>query len=330
MYSRLRPWLFRVDPERAHAATIRLLQLIGAFPPIAAIVRRAFSAQKAESVEVFGLGFANHLGLAAGYDKDGSAWRGLACLGFGHIEIGTITPQPQSGNPKPRLFRLPEDQALVNRMGFPSRGAEFVLKRLHGMKPTQLILGVNLGINKTTPLEKAADDYRYLIDKFNPIADYLVINVSSPNTPGLRQLQGAISLDNLLKELAPLRKRPLLVKLSPDLNEQELDQALAVIIDNKIDGVIATNTTLSRPFLQSRHASESGGLSGAPLAALSRKSVDHIYARTQGKLPIIAAGGIMSPQDADAAINAGASLVQVFTGLIYRGPGLIKEILGTE
>lgn len=327
MYPRLRPLLFRTDPERAHAATLRLLQLVGALPPLAFLVRRMFYLSNIEPVNLFGLRFPNYVGLAAGYDKDGLAWRGLACLGFGHIEIGTVTPKPQPGNPKPRLFRLIEDNALVNRLGFPSRGADFVIKRLKGPRPKGLVVGVNLGKNKDTPLDQAANDYQYLVKKFNPLADYLVINVSSPNTPGLRQLQGAQALDQLLKALSADREKPLLVKLAPDLTAQQLDQALEVIIDNGIDGVIATNTTLSRPELISGQASETGGLSGAPLATLARKTIGYIYTHTHGKLPIIAAGGILNRYDAEAAINAGASLLQVFTGLIYRGPSLVREIL---
>lgn len=330
MYLQLRPWLYRADPERAHAATLSVLQLVGAIPPLAFLIRKLYALKNQEPVDLFGLRFPNKLGLAAGYDKDGLAWRGLACLGFGHIEIGTVTPRPQSGNPKPRLFRLVEDDALINRMGFPSRGADFVAKRLQTPRPKGLVLGVNLGVNKDTRLENAASDYETLISQFNSLADYLVINVSSPNTPGLRQLQAPDTLDDLLKALTPTKKKPLLVKIAPDLDERQLDQALEVILDNKIDGIIATNTALIRPNLKSRHASETGGLSGAPLAALSRKIIGHIFTRTQGKLPIIAAGGIMSRQDADAAIHAGASLIQIYTGLVYRGPGLVREILASE
>ena len=330
MYSRLRPLLFRIDPERAHAMTLRVLQLVGAFPPLSSLVRHIYSVPDKKTVELFGLRFPNQIGLAAGYDKDGLAWRGLACLGFGHIEIGTVTPKPQPGNPKPRLFRLIEDQALINRLGFPSRGAEFVAARLQDARPKGLVIGVNLGINKETPLEQALSDFQTLAEKFNPMADYLVINVSSPNTPGLRQLQGAQALDQLLKGLAAMRRKPLLVKIAPDLTTQQLDEALGVIVDNHVQGVIATNTTLWRPDLHSRLASEAGGLSGAPLGALSRKIIGYIFTHTQGKLPIVAVGGIMSRQDAEAALNAGASLVQIFTGLIFRGPGLVKEILEGE
>jgi dihydroorotate dehydrogenase len=326
MYSRLRPLLFRIDPERTHTATLKLLQLVGALPPLAFLVKRMFSVADTQPVNLIGLRFPNYVGLAAGYDKDGLSWRGLACLGFGHIEIGTVTPKPQPGNQQPRLFRLVEDNALINRLGFPSRGADFVIKRLQGPRPGGLIIGVNLGMNKDTPLDQAANDYQYLMKKFNPLADYLVVNVSSPNTPGLRQLQGAQALDQLLKALSAVREKPLLVKLAPDLTNQQLDEALAAILENGVNGVIATNTTLSRPELISAQASETGGLSGAPLSPLTRKIVGYIYTHTQGKLPIIAAGGIMNRQDAEAAINTGASLVQVFTGLIYKGPSLVKEI----
>ena len=330
MYSRLRPWFFRADPERAHAATLRLLQLVGAVPSLAILVRKLYSIPNQEPVNLFGIRFPNRLGLAAGYDKDGLAWRGLACLGFGHIEIGTVTPRPQPGNPKPRLFRLVEDDALINRLGFPSRGADFVARRLLGPRPKGLIIGVNLGINKETALEQAAEDYQTLAARFTSIADYLVINISSPNTPGLRQLQGANALEDLLKALAALRHIPLLIKLAPDLSQELLDQALDVMLRNKVDGVIATNTTTTRPNLRSPRASETGGLSGAPLSALSRKIIGHIYTHTQGKLPIVAVGGIMSRQEADAAISAGASLIQIYTGLVYRGPSLVKEILESE
>jgi dihydroorotate dehydrogenase len=326
MYARLRPWLFRLDAERAHAATLRLMQLVGALPPMAALLRRWYASARSAPVNLFGLTFPNPVGLAAGYDKDGLAWRGLAALGFGHIEIGTVTPRPQLGNPQPRVFRLVADQALINRLGFPSRGASFVANRLRSPRPKGLVLGVNLGINKDTPLEEAAADYQSLMQTFSPLSDYLTINVSSPNTPGLRQLQQAQMLSELLTAIHPFRSTPLLVKLSPDLTEAQLDEALDVLLQQKVDGVIATNTTLSRPPLASMSASETGGLSGTPLAALSRRFVGRIYTRTQGRLPIVAVGGILSLQDAAAALNAGASLVQIYTGLVYRGPALVKEL----
>lgn len=327
MYSRLRPLLFNLDPERAHWLTLRLLQLVGTLPPLAEIVRLKFHISAAKPTDLFGLHFRNHLGLAAGYDKDGLAWRGLACLGFGHVEIGSVTPKPQPGNSRPRVFRLVEDKALINRMGFPSRGAQFVASRLRGPKPENLIVGVNLGINKDTPLGRAAEDYKSLMAMFSPLADYLVVNISSPNTSGLRRLQFRDHLQTLLTEIKPLQTQPLLVKLSPDLSTKELEQAVTVILDQKIDGVIATNTTIQRPGLKSRYAIEKGGLSGSPLSEISRQTIKRIHAWSEGKLPIIASGGIMSREDARAAMDAGASLVQVYSGLIYSGPGLVREIL---
>jgi dihydroorotate dehydrogenase len=326
-YSRLRLWLFRSDPERAHAATLRLLRLLGALPPLAALVRRTYAFPEATPVDLFGLRFPNRVGLAAGYDKDALAYRGLACLGFGHLELGTVTPRPQMGSPKPRLYRLVEDEALINRMGFPSQGAQQVAQRLRRRHSRRIIIGMNLGINKDTPLDKAAEDYAALMQLFSPLVDYLTINISSPNTPGLRDLQRKEYLRSLLASLKPYRQIPLLVKLSPDLSAAELEDAIQVIVDQGIDGVIATNTTLARPGLQTAHASESGGLSGAPLAARSRSCVAHIHDLTKGQLPIIAAGGIMSDDDAQAALDAGAGLVQLFTGLVYRGPDLVRNIL---
>ena len=326
MYSRLRPLLFRADPENAHAGTLRLMQLVGSLPPLADLISRVYEVHSSP-VKLFGLEFPNRVGLAAGYDKDGLAWRGLASLGFGHIEIGSVTPRPQPGNPKPRVFRLVEDNAIINRMGFPGRGAEFVAKRLTGNQPARLIIGVSLGINKTTKLEQAEEDYLPLMKIFSTLADYLAINVSSPNTAGLRQLQMRSYLEGLLSKLKAQQSTPLLVKLSPDLSNQELDEAVGVIVDSKLDGIIAANTTLARPSLSSPRATETGGLSGHPLTAKSREMVRRIYSLSGGKIPIIAVGGIMSGADAKAALNAGASLVQVFTGLIYRGPGLVKEII---
>jgi dihydroorotate dehydrogenase len=287
-------------------------------------------------VRAFGLDFPNPVGLAAGYDKDGLGWRGLACLGFGHIELGTVTPRPQPGNIRPRLFRLVEDQALINRLGFPGRGAEFVARRLQRARPPGLVLGVNLGKNKDTPLEDAAGDYLSLVPIFAPLSDYLAINVSSPNTVGLRRLQARAALEELLTLLGKQRdeqvKRlgrmvPLMVKLAPDLTDGELDDALDVLLRVGMDGVIATNTTLDREGLRSPLAGEAGGMSGAPLRRRSSQVVCKIRQRTGGRLPVIAVGGVMNPMDAREKLEAGAALVQVYTGLIYAGPGLVKQIL---
>ena len=336
MYQFIRPLLFRLDPERAHGLTLQLISLAGLIAPLRRTLQAIYSGPEVP-VRAFGLDFINPIGLAAGYDKDGLAWRGLACLGFGHIEIGTVTLKPQGGNPRPRLFRLPEERALINRMGFPGRGAEFVASRLRSPRPAEVRLGINLGINKDTPLEIAAEDYKKLIRIFAPIGDYLVVNVSSPNTEGLRRLQARQSLEALLGELVEERRIqgshldrrvPILVKLSPDLTEAELEDALEVILWAGLDGVIATNTTLSRAKLEgSYYARESGGLSGAPLAQRSTGMISRISALTGEKLPIVGVGGVMGSDDAKAKLDAGAALVQIYTGLIYSGPGMVKQIL---
>jgi dihydroorotate dehydrogenase len=289
-------------------------------------------------VQAFNLTFSNPVGLAAGFDKDGLGWRGLACLGFGHIEVGTVTPRPQPGNLRPRIFRIPEQRAIINRMGFPGRGAAFVSRQLNGPRPPRLVLGVNLGKNKDTPLIEAAQDYVSLVKTFAPLVDYLAINVSSPNTVGLRRLQARKALEELLSAVDVQRKLmaaqggkkhvPVLVKLAPDLTDAELEDALDAIIRTSMDGVIATNTTLSREGLDhSRFSHTEGGLSGAPLRQCSTEMVRNINRYTQGKLPIIGVGGIICPQDAREKMEAGANLIQVYTGLVYTGPALVKNIV---
>ena len=330
MYTLLRPLLFRLEPERAHSLTLHLLRLAGGLPPACALIRRLWGAGE-KPVRLWGLTFRNPVGLAAGYDKDAIAWRGLACLGFGHIEVGTVTPRPQPGNPRPRLFRLPAQQALLNRMGFPGRGADFVAARLQGKRPAGVVLGVNIGRNKATPNAQAADDYRLLVRRFAPLADYLAVNVSSPNTEGLRRLQARRELEALLRALLAERARtparpPLLVKLSPDLTPAALDDALDALLAAGVDGVIATNTTTRREGLPSRWQHEAGGVSGAPLREHSTAFVRAIHRRAP-HLPIIGVGGIMTPADARAKLEAGATLVQVFTGLVYAGPTLPRRIV---
>ena len=351
MYRLIRPFLFRIDPETAHALTLYVLRFTGALLPLNWAISKFFNAPE-KPVLAFGLTFRNPIGLAAGYDKDAVAVRGLAALGFGHVEVGTITPCPQEGNPRPRLFRLVEDQAVINRMGFPGRGAEYVARRLlrhpgrpHG-SPLQnrvtrndTVIGVNLGKNIDTPLENAAEDYLSLMRTFNqrtgagmPLADYLVINVSSPNTVGLRRLQGRDMLEKLLDQIAVERgawsvKRPILVKLAPDLSDEELDDAIDAIIHTSMDGIIATNTTLGREGLQSRHREEAGGLSGSPLRDRSEAVLREVVKRVAGRIPVVSAGGIMTPEDAKRRLDMGAALVQVFTGLVYAGPGLVQKII---
>lgn len=336
MYPLLRSLLFRLPPERAHGLILQLLRLAGALPPVRALLRAAYRVPEARPVQAFGLTFPNAVGLAAGYDKDGTGWRGLACLGFGHLEVGTVTPQPQPGNPGPRLFRLPEDRALINRMGFPSRGARYVMGRLGGSRPNGMILGVNLGKQKQTPLEQAAEDYEELISAMAGKADYLVVNVSSPNTPDLRRLQTRDYLEGLLDRLNRRRnteqerlgrRLPLLVKLAPDLTDAELDDALQALLTTSMDGVIATNTTIARPTLRNACREETGGLSGAPLTDPSTEMVRKVHQRTGGNLPIIGVGGIAGADDVRAKLDAGATLVQLYTGLIYQGPSLVKRIL---
>jgi len=297
------------------------------------LLRRVFADGLPERpVEVFGLRFRNPLGVAAGYDKEGCAVRGLACLGFGHVEIGTVTALPQPGNPRPRLFRLVEDHALINRMGFPNPGLVAVRGNLFRNQGSGVVVGVNIGKGKETPLESAAHDYATLLRGLGPRADFVTVNISSPNTLGLRALQGRAYLEGLLKVLAQTRLEmgrplPMLVKLAPDLEAMELQEAVDVIEAAGMDGVVAVNTTLARPNLRSELAGEAGGLSGRPLFRQAWAVVESIVRQTQGRLPVVAVGGIDGVESARAMMDAGAALLQVYTGLIYRGPGLVREIL---
>ncbi|MFT7581463.1 MAG: dihydroorotate dehydrogenase, partial [Myxococcota bacterium] len=308
---------------------------VGAIPGAGFAARRVFSGPD-RPVACFGLSFKNPIGLAAGYDKDGIGVQGLQSLGFGHIEVGTVTPLPQSGNPQPRVFRLAKDRAVINRLGFPSRGADFVAGRLRRLLRSDVIVGVNIGKNKDTPLEAASEDYVSLISQFAPLSDYLVVNISSPNTVGLRRLQARGALEGLIGTLVAHRNGltdrgqahvPLLVKLSPDLDDRALDDALQVLLDTGVDGVVATNTTLGRDGLQSPARGEKGGLSGAPLTKRATEVIAKIAQRTHGKLPIIGVGGVASAHEARAKLDAGATLVQLYSGLIYEGPGLVRRIL---
>lgn len=360
MYRLLRPLLFRMDPEQAHALTLFALKTAGSVPPARWMMQIAYRG-RARPVRVLGLNFKNPVGLAAGYDKDGVAVRGLAALGFGHIEVGTVTRLRQEGNPKPRLFRLTDDEALINRMGFPSRGSTYVQRRLSpgagnwiaemvGMtgrsqaardarilrRTVGCIIGVNLGRNRNTPNEQAVLDYLDLLQSFAHLADYLTINISSPNTPGLRELQGRKPLEVMLTQLHLQRRMeqerikrrlPLLVKLGPDLTEAELDDAVDVILKTHMDGIIVTNTTTAREQLTSPDHFQEGGLSGSPLRRRSEEVLKAVVQRVAGEVPVVSAGGIMSPDDAKRRLDLGASLIQIYTGLVYRGPGLVKAIL---
>jgi dihydroorotate dehydrogenase len=337
MYPLIRAILFKLPPETAHGLTLNAIGLAGKIPPARGLLA-AFFRGPSQPVQAFGLTFPNPVGLAAGYDKDATGWRGLAALGFGHIEVGTITPRPQPGNPAPRLFRLIEERGVINRMGFPGKGADYAAQQLKPAtsKPATCLLGINLGKNKDTPLEEAARDYVSLISTFAPLGDYLAINISSPNTVGLRRLQGREFLEGLLTAVAQERREqanrlgrnvPILVKLAPDLTDDELDDALETILRTGMDGVIATNTTIGREGVRSPLAAETGGLSGAPLRQKSTAMIRKIAAHTQGKLPIVGVGGIASAADAREKLDAGAVMVQLYTGMIYEGPGLVKKIL---
>ena len=323
-YSHLRPFLFRLDPEQAHRLTLGLLRFAGNFAPARATLRALFDFQEPGlQVDAFGFRFKNPIGLAAGYDKNGIAVRGLSALGFGHIEVGTVTLRPQPGNPRPRIFRIPESGALINRMGFPSDGVDALR-----IPKCDARIGINIGKNKETPIENAAEEYCALVQRVHAHADYIAINVSSPNTPDLRRLQARAAIEELLRAVAATRDRltprvPLLVKIAPDLSNAEIDDIVAAVIDAGLDGVIATNTTLSREGISS-NVNEVGGLSGAPLRARATKVIRYLATRTQ--LPIIGVGGIATPTDALDKLDAGARLIQIYTGLVYRGPGIVREI----
>jgi dihydroorotate dehydrogenase len=337
LYDLIRPMLFRMDPEKVHDGTLRALGKAGRFRWMRRLLRGAFAySHPSLRVRALGLDFPNPLGLAAGYDKDGSALPGLSSLGFGHVELGTVTPLAQRGNPMPRIFRLEKDEALINRMGFPNQGAAELLAHLQRRHSGEAVVGVNIGKGAATPLERAAQDYRSLLRAFHPLADYVAVNVSSPNTIGLRRLQAREHLEALLDELSEERAQlqslsgkriPMLIKLSPDLDEAELEDALGTIVSHGMDGVIATNTTLAREGLKSLGGSEAGGLSGAPLRQRALEVVRRMRVLTGDRLCIIGVGGIARASHAYEMLQAGANLVQVYTGLVYRGPGMVRAIL---
>ncbi|OCB03869.1 dihydroorotate dehydrogenase (quinone) [Acidithiobacillus ferrivorans] len=340
-YRLLRPLLFTLDPERAHTLSIAALAALRRMPQSMAYLTKHYSVTDPRLAQDFwGLHFPNPVGLAAGYDKDAHAAAALPALGFGFIEIGTVTPRPQPGNPRPRVFRYPAQQTVINRMGFPGEGAAAVAHRLAALSGHPVPIGINLGKNRDTPLAQAQDDYIAALELLFHYGDYLCINVSSPNTPGLRLLQGEEALRGLLCAVAAANQRlavqyqraplPLLLKIAPDLDNADLNAigGLALGAEPLVDGFIATNTTIKRPTSQPG-LSESGGLSGAPLLEQSNAVIAQLYRATQGQVPIIGVGGILSAADAYAKIQAGASLLQVYSGLIFRGPELVREILET-
>jgi dihydroorotate dehydrogenase len=318
LYPLLRPFIFRLDGEAAHLLSLGLLERLPA--------RRAPKADPRLAMRVAGLDFPTPVGLAAGYDKDARVPDAMLGLGFGFVEVGTLTPLPQQGNPRPRLFRLVEDRAVINRMGFNNGGQEAALARL-AKRARRGIVGVNVGANKD-----AADriaDYAIGVRRMAPVADYLTINISSPNTPGLRALQEAAALDALLAGVIEARGEqgpPVFLKVAPDLDPADIDAIARVVVDRQVDALIVANTTVSRPPLRSRHAQEQGGLSGAPLKDLALQRLKDFRAATGGQVPLISAGGIASAEDAYARIRAGASLVQLYSALVYEGPGLARRI----
>lgn len=329
-YERLvRPLLFSLDAETAHHFTIASLRRASHFVPALRALKRFTPPSKPKTL--FGLTFPNPIGLAAGLDKNGVALPVWAALGFGFIEIGTVTAMAQPGNPKPRMFRLPAQQAVINRLGFNNDGADVIAKRLRGLRQSRqwpaVPVGINIGKSRTTPLERAADDYLYSFRLLRDFADYITLNVSSPNTPGLRELQEPAALSRLLHAIGsdpgPVAK-PLVVKISPDLSPLELEALLAVCEESGVAAIIATNTTLDHSLIPSE-LDEQGGLSGAPLREKSTALVRNIAANS--KIPVIASGGISDIESAREKFDAGAKLVQLYTGLVYRGPGLLREIM---
>lgn len=332
----LKPALFTLDAERAHHFVFDNLRRAARVPGAQALLRGLYDFQHPSLArEVFGLRFPNPVGLAAGFDKNAVLTDELATLGFGFVEIGTVTPRPQAGNPQPRLFRLPQDEALVNRMGFNNDGAAAVAARLARRRNRQLLIGGNIGKNKDTPNERAAEDYVAGFEALAEQVDYFVVNVSSPNTPNLRQLQEKKPLIELLQQvqernLSRAQPRPLLLKIAPDLTDSQLDDILDIARETKLSGLVSTNTTISREGLTTDAgqvaALGAGGLSGRPLRARATEVIRYLHRRSQGELPIIGAGGIHSAADALEKLAAGASLVQLYTGFVYEGPALVSRI----
>ena len=331
MYQKLiKPLLFRFDPEAVHYFTFSAIKLLSALPFASAIIRALYLVkdQRLER-EVFGLKFPNPVGLAAGFDKNAVLFKELSNFGFGFIEIGTLTPKGQAGNPKKRLFRLQEDEAIINRMGFNNEGVDDAVKRLK--KNKNVLIGGNIGKNKITPNEEAVNDYIYCFNALFDYVDYFVVNVSSPNTPNLRALQDKEPLTHLLSTLKELNEeknapKPILLKIAPDLSDDQLLDIIDIVTSVKIDGVIATNTTLNREGLQSKHKEEAGGLSGKPLTQRSTEVIRFLVEKSNNAFPIIGVGGVHSPDDAIEKLNAGAALVQLYTGFVYEGPAAVKNI----
>jgi len=353
MYKILRSILFLFPPEWTHNFSMNCLKVLCFLSPIRQLIALFFRTHDSRlATHVLNLEFKNPVGLGAGFDKNAKYLRELETLGFGFVEIGTVTPLPQEGNPQPRLFRLPKDKALINRMGFNNDGAKVIATRLRNWREGQssivnrpsnspftshlsrLIVGGNIGKNKTTPNEEAWKDYAICFNELHPYVDYFVVNVSSPNTPGLRELQEKDSLKRILLHLLMINNgkansKPVLLKIAPDLSPEQIDDLIDLALEIKLDGIVATNTTISRDGLVHQVGvgnQETGGLSGAPLKQKSTEIIKYIHQKANGQIPIIASGGIFSSADAKEKFNAGASLIQVWTGFIYEGPGIVKNI----
>lgn len=333
LYSLARPFLFFMDPEDAHNLTLPCLKQAEKLGLLKLLAKPAYDPRS-----VMGITFPNPVGLAAGLDKDGTYIDGLAALGFGSIEIGTVTPRAQAGNPKPRMFRLPQANAIINRMGFNNGGVDAFVANVQASRfyqDKQGVLGLNIGKNADTPIERAADDYLHCLQKVYPYASYVTVNISSPNTKNLRQLQGANELDALLAQLKQAQQRladqhkryvPIALKIAPDIDSEQIKNIAEALLRHKIDGVIATNTTITRDAVKGlQHGEEAGGLSGEPVFELSNQVIRALKSELGDALPIIGVGGIFSGADAVTKVQAGAALVQVYSGLIYRGPALVKE-----
>jgi len=331
MYKKIiRPILFLFDTEKVHNFTFLFFKIILNLPFIGYIVRKIYSVEnKKLHKKIFGLEFKNPVGLAAGFDKDAKLYNELTCFGFGFIEVGTVTPKAQNGNPKKRLFRLVDDEGVINRMGFNNDGMSKITARLK--KNKNVLIGGNIGKNKSTPNNQAVNDYLLCFNYLHDFVDYFVVNVSSPNTPNLRELQNKEPLIEILKaikaeNLTKSKPKPILLKISPDLSKNNISDIVEIVLSLKIDGIVATNTTIKRNNLKSKNRNEAGGLSGKPILEKSNEVIRYISEKSKGSIPIIGVGGIHSAQDAIDKINAGADLVQIYTGFIYEGPSLIRSI----
>ena len=336
----IRPVLFTQDPETMHELALKAMTIVGAVPPLRVAMEYFNLIKTPNPIKLFGLEFPNRVGLAAGFDKDAYAWRGAAAFGFGHVEIGTVSMLKQAGNPRPRMFRYPSEEAIVNGCGFPNDGAEQIAARLakvlgkNRALTKKCPLGINIGKSKITPLEEAASDYLFSFNALADYADFFVINVSSPNTPELRRLQGKDFLPNLLGTVSKanedrskklgVARIPIILKIAPDLSFEDIDAILSILMELKLDGICATNTTIARP--SDGRYEKTGGLSGKPLFDKSIEVVKYISKASEGKLPIIGVGGITDVQRAGEMMNAGASLVQIYSGMVYRGPFFPRSI----